>query len=98
MKNAAYDIIAAKGSTHYGIAISLARITRSILKDEHAVLPVSVHLEGQYQATDVCISSPPIVNSQGIREIIEMPLNESEQQQMYDSIQTLKTMQAQLQE
>lgn len=45
VKNAAYDIIAAKGSTHYGIAISLARITRSILKDEHAVLPVSVHLE-----------------------------------------------------
>ena len=57
VKNAAYDIIAAKGSTHYGIAISLARITRSILNDEHAVLPVSVHLEGQYQATDVCISS-----------------------------------------
>ena len=98
VKNAAYDIIAAKGSTHYGIAISLSRITRSILKDEHAVLPVSVHLEGQYQATDVCISSPAIVNSQGIREIIEMPLNESEQQQMYDSIQALKTMQAQLQE
>ena len=50
VKNAAYEIIHYKGSTHYGIAISLARITKAILLDENSVLPVSVHLEGQYNS------------------------------------------------
>ena len=53
------DIIAAKGSTHYGIVLSLAEITRSIFYDEHAVLPVSVHLlEGQYQANPMSVLVP----------------------------------------
>lgn len=93
VKNAAYEIIGYKGSTHYGIAIALARITKAILQDENAVLPVSVHLEGHYQTQGVCIGSNAIINRTGVREIIEIPLDEDERQKMQHSIQTLKKMQ-----
>lgn len=93
VKNAAYEIISYKGSTHYGIAISLARITQAIFQDENAVLPVSVHLEGQYNSSDVCVGSNAIVNREGVREIIETPLDEEEMKKMQHSIQTLKKMQ-----
>ena len=93
VKNAAYEIIEAKGSTHYGIAISLARITKAILQDENAVLPVSTHLEGEYGYHDVCVGSPAIVNQSGIKEIIEFPLSEKEKEQMKASIEQLQEMQ-----
>lgn len=93
VKNAAYEIIEDKGSTHYGIAISLARITRAILRNENSVLPVSVHLSGEYGARDVCISSNAVLNKTGIREIIEVPLNKKEQYQMELSIKELVKIQ-----
>jgi len=72
---------------------SSARITRAILQDENAVLPVSVHLEGQYGYHDVCVGSTAVINKNGVSEIIEIPLNEKEQQQMQHSIEQLKEMQ-----
>ena len=93
VKNAAYDIIDAKGSTHYGIAISLARITRAILYDEQAVLPVSVHLNGEYGSQDVCVGSTAIINKDGIKEVIEIPLDEQEMSLMKHSIMAIKDMQ-----
>lgn len=92
VREAAYTIIEAKGSTHYGIAISLARITKAILNDENAVLPVSVHLTGEYGASDICISSTAVINKNGIKEIIEIPLNEEEMKKMSTSIEALKKM------
>lgn len=96
VKNAAYGIIAAKGSTHYGIAISLARITKAIFNDEYSVLPVSVHLEGEYGTSGVCVGSNAVVYHKGVREIIETPLNQIEQEKMTHSLQTLKKMQDEL--
>lgn len=93
VKNAAYDIIDAKGSTHYGIAISLARITRAILYDENAVLPVSVHLNGEYGFQDVCVGSTAIINKDGVKEVIEIPLDDQEKALMAHSVKTIKDMQ-----
>ena len=39
--HAAYKIIAGKGATNYAIGLSGARIVEAVLRDEHAVLPVS---------------------------------------------------------
>ena len=45
VRDSAYEIIERKGATYYGIAMAVARIAESIVKDEHAVLPVSVELQ-----------------------------------------------------
>ena len=42
--HAAYKIIAGKGATNYAIGLSGARIVEAVLRDEHAVLPVSTVL------------------------------------------------------
>ena len=48
VRDAAYTIINKKGATYYGIAVALARITKAILDDENAVLPLQSSKKGQY--------------------------------------------------
>lgn len=93
VRDAAYKIIQRKGSTHYGIAIALARITKAIFDDENAILPLSVYLDGAYGEKDIYIGSPSVVNREGIKSIIEIPLNDLEKQKMHESVSTIRLMQ-----
>lgn len=90
VRDAAYTIIEKKGATFYGIATALARITKAILDDENAVLPLSVYMEGQYGLNDVFIGAPAVINASGIKEIVPIPLNDHEQQLMETSAKQLK--------
>ncbi|WP_314064492.1 L-lactate dehydrogenase [uncultured Vagococcus sp.] len=93
VRDAAYKIIQRKGSTHYGIAIALARITKAIFDDENAILPLSVYLDGEYGEKDIYIGSPAIINREGIKSVLEIPLNDLEKQKMQDSVSTIRDMQ-----
>ena len=93
VRDAAYKIIERKGSTHYGIAIALARITKAIFDDENAIFPLSVALDGVYGEEDVYIGSPAVINREGIRQVIEIPLNDVEKLKMKESVATIKKMQ-----
>lgn len=80
--NAAYDIIRLKGATYYGVGAALARICRALLDDENTILPVSVYLNGQYGVKDMYIGTPAVLDRHGVRQVIEIPLNEKEQSLM----------------
>ena len=90
VRDAAYDIIEKKGATFYGIAVSFARITQAILDNENAVLPLSVYVNGEYGLDDIYIGSPAIINAQGIKQVIEIPLTDGEQDRMTASASQLK--------
>ncbi len=90
VRDAAYQIIEKKGATYYGIAMGLVRITRAILHNENAILTVSSHLDGEYGEDNVYIGVPAIINREGIREVMEMQLNEKEQRQFHNSAKVLK--------
>ena len=90
VRDAAYTIIEKKGATFYGIAVALARITRAILDDENAVLPLSVFMNGEYGLKDIYIGAPAIINAQGIQKVIEIPLTDGEQDRMTASAKQLK--------
>lgn len=90
VRDAAYRIIEKKGATFYGIAVSLARITKAIFNDENAILPLSVYLDGEYGQEDVFIGVPAVINRKGIRNVIEIPLNEVETGNMQHSADTLR--------
>lgn len=90
VKNAAYEIIEKKGATYYGVAMSLARITRAILSNENSVLTVSTYLDGEYGEENIYIGVPAIVNREGIKEVVELNLNEREKEQFRDSARVLK--------
>jgi len=90
VRDAAYEIIEKKGATFYGIAAALARITKAILNDENAIMPLSVYLDGEYDQKDIFIGVPAVINRSGIRNIIEIPLSDAEQEKMNLSAATLK--------
>jgi L-lactate dehydrogenase len=90
VRDAAYTIIQNKGATFYGIAAALARITRAILSNEQAVIPLSVYLDGEYGLHDLYIGSPAIINAHGIKQVIEVPLNAVEKESMEASAQQIK--------
>jgi L-lactate dehydrogenase len=90
VRDAAYQIINLKGATYYGIAMGLVRLTRAILRNENSILTVSTLANGSYGLDDVCIGLPAVVNRQGIREIIELDLDEKEKALLAKSADVLK--------
>ncbi|MBL4951404.1 L-lactate dehydrogenase [Neobacillus sp. YIM B02564] len=90
VRDAAYQIIEKKGATFYGIAMSLLRLTKAILHNENAVLTVSAYLDGEYGQKDIFIGVPAVVNRDGVREVIEMDLNDEEKQKFEHSVKVLK--------
>ena len=79
-----------KGRTNYAIGLGLTRIVESIIRDENSILTVSSLLEGYHGINDVCLSVPTIINRAGIREVIELPLNEEEHQKFHHSANIVK--------
>ncbi|MEH7082897.1 L-lactate dehydrogenase [Neobacillus drentensis] len=90
VRDAAYHIIERKGATYYGIGMSLVRITKAILNNENCILTVSTYLDGQYGQKDVFIGVPAVINRGGIREVLEIELNEKEKEQFSHSVNVLK--------
>jgi L-lactate dehydrogenase len=90
VRDAAYHIIKRKGATYYGIAMGLVRLTKAILQNENSVLTVSAYLDGEYNQKDIYIGVPAIVNRSGIREIIQLKLNEGETKKFSHSVDVLR--------
>ena len=90
VRNSAYHIIDYKGSTYYGIGLSLLRITAAILRNERSVLTVSTYLEGEYDLSDICLSVPCIVGEAGVERIVDAHLEPAEQEQLERSAQILR--------
>lgn len=67
----AYTIIEGKGATNYAIGLAASRIVQAILRDEHAVLSVSTHVDGIVGLEDVCMAMPTVVGRDGaVRTLI----------------------------
>lgn len=90
VRDSAYEIIQRKGVTCYGIAMAVGRIAAAIVRDEHAVLPVSVVLDGQYGMEGMALSIPSIVGRNGLEEILEMPLSEVEEAELRESARQMR--------
>ena len=90
VRNSAYHIIDYKGSTYYGIGLSLVRITQAILRDENSILTVSTLLSGEYGIENVCLSVPCIVGAGGVKSIIAAQLSDEEHKALGASAETIK--------
>lgn len=95
-KNAAYEIINAKGATFYAIALALDRIVVSILQDEGSVLNVSTLLTNYNGVSDVYLGVPSIVDRNGVRKVLDLELNNEELAQFQQSAEKLKSAIAEL--
>ena len=86
VREAAGQIIHAKGATYYGIGMALCRLTRALLGDEHSVLTVSAPMENAYGIPgSVYAGTPCVVGSDGVRARIVLPLLEEERARLVES-------------
>ncbi|HAP7697628.1 TPA: L-lactate dehydrogenase [Enterococcus faecium] len=90
VRNAAYEIIDRKKATYYGIGMSTARIVKAILNNEQAVLPVFAYLTGEYDEKDIFTGVPSIVDENGVREVVELSINEEEKAMFSKSTSALR--------
>jgi L-lactate dehydrogenase len=89
-RDAAYRIIEAKGATYYAIALALDRIATAILRNEASVLNVSTLLTDYYGVSDVYLGVPCIVDRSGVRSVLPLRINETEQNLLHKSANKLK--------
>lgn len=89
-KTAAYRIIHDMGYTCYSIGMVIKEIMGHIFQNSKIVLPLSVKLNNYYGHSDVALSVPCVLDSDGVSNIIEAPLSKKELKMLEKSVNTLK--------
>ncbi|HIU56538.1 MAG TPA: L-lactate dehydrogenase [Candidatus Ornithomonoglobus merdipullorum] len=92
VKHAGAEVIKKKHATYYAIASTVCRIVNAVVKDEHAVLPVSTVECGSYGLDGVSIGLPCIVNAEGINKVLSLRLSDDENEKLKKSAATLKSI------
>jgi L-lactate dehydrogenase len=89
-RNAAYRIIHDLGYTCYSIAVVMREIMVNIFQHSKIVVPLSVELKDYYGYSDVCLSVPCVLDSDGVSGVIKVPLNDEEQAMLAKSAETVR--------
>ncbi|MEZ0142344.1 L-lactate dehydrogenase [Microbacterium sp. NRRL B-14842] len=97
VRDAAYKVIQGKGATNYAIGLSSARIVEAILRDEHAVMPVSTVLHDFHGIDGVALSVPSIVSAAGAVPIRTTAFSDRELGLLRESADALTAVAASLQ-
>lgn len=90
VRRAAYEIIRRKGATNHAIGLVTADLLRCILRDERRVLTVSRVQEGAFGLTDVALSLPAVVGTQGAAEVFEPEISADERRRLQASADVLR--------
>jgi L-lactate dehydrogenase len=91
-KNAAYRIIHDLGYTCYSIAAVMQQIMGHVFQHSKVVVPLSVPVHNYYGQSDVALSVPCVLDSDGVTDILEIPLSKEEQEMFAKSAQALKAV------
>jgi len=78
------------GSAFFAPSAACFTMIKAILHNEHAILPVSVYLEGEYGFNDVCIGIPISLGKSGMEQIVELQLTDEETGQLNEAVEQLK--------
>ena len=87
---AAYKIIEKKKATYYGIGMALNRLVHAVLNDENSILTVSTYQNNEYGQEGMYIGVPAIINKDGVKEILELKLNDEDQAKFNHSCEIMK--------
>ena len=90
VRNAGAGIISGKGATEFGIGGTVAHIVSAILHNEKRVVPLSAHLEGEFGEKNVSVGVPCLLAEDGIEQILEIDLTDSEQSSLHNSCEIIR--------
>lgn len=66
------------GSAYFAPSGAALDIIRNVAKDQKRIQGVCAYLKGEYGLEDICIGVPCRIGKEGIRQIIELELNDAE--------------------
>jgi L-lactate dehydrogenase len=90
VRDAAAQVIAAKGATNWAVGLAVARILEAVLRDEHAILPVSTVIEDWQGIRDVSLSLPTVVSAEGAGDVLDLTISAEEMQALRRSADILQ--------
>lgn len=79
-----------KFCTEYAIAATAVKDALAVIHDEKIIMPASTHLQGEYGQYDVFAGTPCVIGKDGIEEVIELPISESEKQHFAKCCDTIR--------
>jgi malate dehydrogenase len=77
-------------SAWYAPGAAAAQMVEAILLDQNRIFPVCAHIDGEYGIDDLYIGVPVKLGNGGIKEVIEVELNEKEQQLLDESAKAVR--------
>jgi len=80
VRRAAYQIIAGKGATYYGIGSAVARIVDVLLHDQRAILSICSRISGVPDCDGVTLALPHLVGGKGALATIPLSLDTAERE------------------
>ena len=92
VRKAGAEVIKRKGATFYAIAMSVNKICDSILRDANNIITVSTLMDGRYGISDVCLSLPAVLGSNGIEREVSPKLTDDEVAKLQNSAKALRSV------
>ncbi|HTL54406.1 MAG TPA: L-lactate dehydrogenase [Candidatus Limnocylindrales bacterium] len=90
VRRAAYQIIAGKGATYYGIGSAVARIVDVLLHDQRAILTICTRIDGVAGSNGVTFALPHLVGGEGALATIPLALDKPEEKALRRSAEILR--------
>jgi malate dehydrogenase len=78
------------GSAYYAPTASQAELVRAVANDEHRLLPVTAHLNGEFGERDVYVGVPVVLGRQGVERVVEVELSSAERTAFNASIAAVR--------
>ncbi len=80
------------GSAYYAPSAAVTQMVDAIVFDSHAVLPVSMYLEGEYGVNGVFTGIPCQLSAQGIERVFPIELNADETAALHRSAEAVRDL------
>jgi len=90
VKTGGADVIRFKGATYFAIASVTSNICEAILKNQSTIKTVASVIEGPNGIRDVALSLPSVVNSDGVSQVLDLPLSASENEALIACVRKMK--------
>ena len=92
VRKAGAEVIKRKGATFYAIAMSVNKICDTVLRDSKNIITVSTMINDRYGISDVCLSLPCVIGSNGIEREVSPKLNDAEIEKLQASAKALRSV------
>ena len=77
-------------SAWYAPGAAVSALAQSIICDEKKIFPCSSYLNGEYGLNDICIGVPVVLGKNGIEEIVEIDLDQSDLDHLKESAEGVR--------